>query len=329
MKMPRFPLAALAGFLSPLAAFAQAELIYHPTVVAVDYNSALRPIVAAAGESPEVMIDGRLVKMRHDAPYQLQRATAYLAGSAVFEGQAAQGHTTNQSVHWQQCDPDYPEQNWNLSDQTLEQHGEYSAYVTSDRDQKACYVAVVFVDREYLSGHTDNSSAQVTFESIGDLAKGKRTLISFRFKDIVSGGRNYALFPLLFSRGLEIRTNRSADNIAFFQRQDEQVHRSLVDHYVEANAGRDRPLQPYLRVSPDLVAGFGTNTPVKVAITGTVEETGELNSVEISPELDPQMNRWIRESLEQWRFLPRLVQGRAVETRIKIPLEIPPTTPTS
>lgn len=329
MKLPRFPLAALAGLLSPLATWAEPELIYHPTVVAVDYDSALRPVVAAVGESPQVVMDGHLVKMRHDAPYQLQRATAYLAGSAVFEGETSTAHTTTQSVHWQQCDPDYPEQNWNVSDQTLEQHGEYSAYVTSDRDQKACYVAVVFVDRDYLARHTDVSSAQVAFESIGDLAKGKRTLISFHFKDFESGGKHFVLFPLLFSHGREIRTNLSAENIAFFRRQDEQVHRQLLERYVEANAGRDHPLQPYVRVSPDLVAGFGTSAPLKVAITGTVEETGELNSVEISPDVDPQMNRWIRESLEQWRFLPRLVQGHAVETRIRIPLEIAPTTPTS
>jgi len=328
MKMPRFPLAALAGLLFPLVSFAQTEPIYHPTVVAVDYDSALRPIVAAVGESPQVTMDGHLVKMRHDAPYQLQRATAYLAGSAVFEGQTAGARATAQSFHWQQCDPDYPEQNWNISD-TLERHGEYSAYVTSDRDQKACYVAVVFVDREYLADRTPDSSAQVTFESIGDLTKGRRTLISFQFKDFDGGGKHYDVFPLLFSHGMEIRTNRSADNIAFFRRQDEQIHRRLLERYVEANAGRDHPLQPYLRVSPDLVTGFGTSSPVKVAVTGTVEETGELNSVEINPTVDPQMNRWIRESLGEWRFLPRLVQGRAVETRIKIPLEIPPTSPTS
>jgi hypothetical protein len=280
-----------------------------------DYQGALYPVIAVHKEAAEIRVDGRLKRLSLRQAYRVERAPAFLAGHVDFKAVKASSR-----IH---------EQFWRVQGGhgydvvpggVISASGTYTATLVPHDSLPGCFLAVVFF-RMTPAGSPDPDSTALAFLDVGDLVAGKETAVKVDCGYVVPGGTHFYFVSLLFSKGLEIQTDRSEASAGFFRYQEMVAHNRLLADYCKKNPGADRPLVPYLRFPPLLPEGLDPRTlPPMIQVQFVVTERGEVESMVLTPHLDPLADHAIRRAVGGWLFLPRLKAGRAVRTKIQLPL---------
>jgi hypothetical protein len=138
---------------------------------------------------------------------------------------------------------------------------------------------------------------------------------------VVPPNVRYHFFPLIYSKGLEIRTDQSELSADFFRRGEMAAHEALLERYRQRNPEADRPASPYLRFQPQLPIDVDPRSlPAVITVKFAVTEAGEVDSIEIAQVLAEPVDREIRRAVNGWLFLPRLKKGYPVRSFIEVPL---------
>jgi hypothetical protein len=287
----------------------------HPSVIMVDYQGKSYPITAVAGEVPEIMVDGKLVHLRDSQTYQPKLATGFGHGSIQFRGQKASTLVRTQSymLHGNNGMSEVP-------GGTVSTSGEYTCKLFSTEAHEGCFIAIVFF-REDAQGLPDSRTIALAFGDIGSLAAGQEIPVKVNCAYVVPQGANFFCFPMVFSKGVEIRSDQSENAALFFHQQEKAAQAELLALYRKKFPTADRPVMAYLRYPPQLPDGVDPRSlPPKIDAKFAVVESGEVDSLEINQPLDPKVDQAIRRALGGWLFLPRLKNGVPVRTLIDVPL---------
>ncbi len=313
------------AFLTPLWCAAQSAFVdeqmrspapLHPTVLVADYKNQKLPIVNAAGMDPEVEYDGKLKKLSSHARYLPLRAMTFAPGSIEIEDQQANSQHTGIVYHFSNGSE--------VSGGTADEHSDYGATVVPSESYKDCYLAVLFFDQGFMKGTEDPGSIIVFFQHIDDLVAGKPAKVRMKFgymdEDQV---KKLTFFPLIFSGGREIKSNLSEYSAIFFRRLELVQHEKILSDYIAKNVGKDAPLKPYVRVMPKLPDKIDLQTlPAQVDASFMVDEEGTVYSVQIETPVEHEAEEAIHDALRGWLFLPRLKEGRAIRTMVRVPIKL-------
>jgi hypothetical protein len=185
-------------------------------------------------------------------------------------------------------------------------------------------MAVVFY-RNDPTGAPDYGTIKMAFKQVGDLPAKRETSVTIHDSYKGSEGQTAYFFPLVYSKGLEIRTDYCEDSARFFRRSEMAAHEAILAQYRQQNPSSDRPASVYLRFQPEFPNGFNVRTlPSVITAKFAVTETGEVDSLELDQVLDVEADHAIRRAINGWLFLPRLKNGYPVRALIQIPLSFAP-----
>jgi hypothetical protein len=326
-SQPYRALAALVALLSTLVAPTRVfstewlqdgrEPPLHPSLITTDYKGKSYPVTGVSGELPEIEADGKPRRLHLNQSYQTQRAMGYVSGYIHFKAQNASSETRKMVYQFVGSGAN---SSATIPGGTISASGNYECTLVSSESHADCYIAVVFF-RKNSDGGPDMRSDAIAFRQIGGLVAGQETHLKINCAYIAPPGTRYYFFPLIFSKGLEIRSDQSEIAARFFRRQEMISHDALLAEYRQKFQAADRPALAYLRVAPQLPVGIDPhNLPATIDAKFVVTETGEVDSLEIGGTLDPQVARAIRRALNGWLFLPRLKKGIPVRSMIELPL---------
>ena len=330
---PRFKNApALAVLLAvlclPAAAFSapwlqdSREAPLHPTVIMADYKGKSYPVMGASAEFPEVVVDGKTRRLYSKGSYQTPRAVGFGAGFVTFKDPHASSlvRTIERRV------TEGMNNRTEISGGTFSASGTYETTLVSTGPLSSCYLAVVYFETD-AAGIPLPGTTALAFKQVGDLAPGRETKVTINSSFIPPTDGHYAFFSMVFSKGLEIRTDQSDWAAAYFRRNEMAAHEALLARYRQENPTADKPAAAYLRFRPELPVDVDRhNVPTSVNAKFAVTETGEVDSLELDQVLDVQVDRAIRRALDGWLFMPRLRKGYPVRTMISVPLSFEPGT---
>lgn len=301
----------------------------HPTIIEGTYKEKTFPIIAVAGEDPEVMVEGKLRRLSSGskARYTPQRGSVYAPGNVALRGMNANSSKTNLVLMFSD--------GGEVSGGTLSARSDFSATVIPSQDYNDCYIALIFFDQEYIEGGTDNPGASVQFAAIKPLRGGKENQIKLSFGYMDFGQRRTGFFPLFFTRGLEIRSDQCELVAHFFRHREMTIHEQLVRSYRQKNPDKTVALQPYLQIPPLLPEDIDPATLAKpVETTFMVNEEGIVESLQFESKPPPELAKLLIRTLNGWLFFPRLKEGRPVRTMVRVPIVLqknngPAATPAS
>jgi hypothetical protein len=287
----------------------------HPTIITVEYKGKVYPVTAVSAEVPEIEVEGKPRKLYADQSYQTPRALGFAPGFISFKTQNAGSKIMTQSVRIMGFSGSSVVPSGTFSDT-----GDYECTLVASEAHADCYIAVIFFPVDE-GGSPLPGSTGMAFRQIGDLVAGRETQVAISCGYVPPPGVRAAYVPLIFSKGLEIRTNQSEIAAGYFRRGEMAVHGAMLAHYRQQNPASDRPASPYLRFKPELPPGIDPRSlPARVTAKFAVTETGEVDSLEIDQVLDVKVDREIRRALNGWLFLPRLKKGYPVRSMIEVPL---------
>ncbi len=296
----------------------------YPSIITTVYQGKSCPIIAVSGELPQIMVDGKLTRLHSDQTYQIPRAVGFAAGRVQVEAQDAEATSTTHALRWGMSNNETTSST--VANAVNSENGTYKCTLLASEPHSDCYIAVVFY-RNDSSGDPDPGSVSMAFRQVGDLLPGHETNVTITKSYIVAPGEKAFFFPLVYSKGLEIRTDYCEASARFFRRSEMIAHGLILARYREQYPSSDRPASAYLRFQPEFPAGFNMRTlPAVVTAKFAVTETGEVDSLELNQVLDSEANHDIRRAIEGWLFLPRLKNGYPVRTMIQVPLSFAPGT---
>ena len=287
----------------------------HPTMIVAEYKGETLPIVAAYQMDPEVEYKGELRRLPTDrATFQPRRAAAFAPGSVEITDQHANARKLGIVYHFAN--------GGEAKGDTLDEHSDYEAILHPTASYRNCYIAVMFVDKDFMSGLGNSPSSIVLFKHINDLVAGKPEKVQTTFGYIEPEKfKKLVFFTLVFSGGMEIKSSSSAYSAAFFRRVELTEHEQILTNYKTKNLGKDHPLTPYLRIQPEIPEGIDWKTfPSTVNASFMVDENGTVYSVQIETKIPHEAEVAIRRALRGWLFLPKLKQGVPTRTMANIPL---------
>ena len=88
-----------------------------------------------------------------------------------------------------------------------------------------------------------------------------------------------------------------------------------------AETSTDHPPVPIKRVPPDYTQAMRENRPKgDVVIDLVVDQQGAVTNPIVQTSLSPEADRAALECVRQWTFEPAVKNGRAVKTRMRIPI---------
>jgi hypothetical protein len=286
-----------------------------PSVIVVDYNGKSYPVTAVAGAEPEIEVEGKRVRLHSNQTYMPRLAAGYGRGFIQLNGQKSATQVVTRSYRLRGSGGDSV-----IPGGTLSTSGYFECKLFSAEAHPACFIAVVFF-RLDAQGLPDSHSIALAFGEVGDLPAGRETAVKIDCAYAAPGGGQYYTFPLVFSKGVEIRTDQSELVAQFFHQQDMAAHAELLARYRREFPTADRPAVAYLRFPPLLPDGVDPGSlPATIDAKFSVVESGEVDSLEINQVLDPRVEQAIRRAINGWLFLPRLKKGVPVRTMIDMPL---------
>jgi len=199
--------------------------------------------------------------------------------------------------------------------------GDYRTTVLAKESHADCFLAVIFFQEDALGRPVPTSTA-IAFRNIGQLVGGRSTDLRIDTSYLVKPGVTFYSIPLIFAKGVEVRSSQSEVASRFFRSEEMTAHAEVLSNYKKQYATENRPASPYLRFPPQLPSNVDpTSLPPVVKTTFAVTEEGEVDDLEIDPALlDPAVRHDIRNSISGWLFLPCLKQG--VPTRITMSLPL-------
>jgi hypothetical protein len=290
----------------------------HPTVIFGQNKGKSEPIVAVRGESPQIMVDGKLKSLPwgKDVHYMPMRAAGFAPGSIALRKMEANSFKTKLVLMFST--------GGEVDGGTLNAGSNFSATLIPTQDYKDCFAAIVIFDQDYLEDKTDQHNAFVQFEKVPDLIGGKENKIKLHFGFINTEERRLGYFPLFFTAGREIRTDQCETTARFFRKMELTRHQMLLKGYLEKNAATPAlALQPYLRVPPIFTEpAILADAPDKVGVSFLVNEEGQMENLQFESPLPNDVSVVLRRTLNGWLFLPRIKDGRPMRSVVRMPLEL-------
>jgi hypothetical protein len=290
----------------------------HPTILVATFEGKSYPVTAVHNEIAEIEVDGKLRKLPSLQSFATPLAVGYAPGFVQFTAQKASSRQFRRSYYIRgdiRTDGDEL-----IPGATLSASGEYTCRLVPAETHEECFLAVVFcgVDAE---GLPDTSQTAIAFGEVGTLAPGHETPVTINCAYVAPRSGRYFCFPLLFSKGLEIRTFQCDFAAQFFHTRDVKGHDLLLARYFQQFPAADKPAVAYLRFPPELPVGQDPRKlPRDIEARFDVTGSGRVESVNLTPGLDPRVSASIERALDGWLFLPRLKKGVPTRTTIRLPL---------
>jgi hypothetical protein len=290
----------------------------YPSIITTVYQGKTLPIMGVSAEFPEVMAEGKLVRLYSDQSFQTPRARGFAPGRVQVGAQDAESSIRTSYYRWRMSgdgvtDPTY-------ANALPSKSGTYRCTLVAAEPHADCFIAVVFYCND-ANDVPDPASTRIAFKKVGDLLPGHPAQVTINEGYKGTLGRKFYYFPLVYSKGLEIRSDCSEVSARFFRRSEMIAHEAILDQYRQQYPSTDRPASAYLRFQPEFPDSFDMHAlPGVVVAKFAVTETGEVDSVEFDVKLDKEADHAIRRALEGWLFLPRLKNGYPVRTMIQVPL---------
>ncbi len=211
----------------------------------------------------------------------------------------------------------------------------YSAKIKVSGNFDDLYVIAICIEGESLGKitHSDKYNA-VSFKKIGPVSSSDEINVKLvlnvsmpnqgtglYIEDTVL--RDFFVLPLFYSKGYEIKSNRSSEIYTYFRKKEETYHRNLLNEYVKNNAGNNLKHTPVIRFLPYLPPdAYKRQGPIDTAAYLTLDKTGKVRKVVLDLEdMDGEAAACITDGLKDWLFLPPLKEGAPYPFRIKVPLK--------
>lgn len=309
MPSPRFTLLTAAAFmllLAPLLAVAP-----HPTVLLAEYGKDFRPIVNVIGTDPVISIEkGKETRIRREVAFTADRAPYYADGFIRFSSISIDG--LRLSVVFNTA---------GTGGGVLNDVSYFDATVVSDRPLTHCFIAVLCFDGAFTNGDVDRPQAEIVVHDLPDLVADKETRIRFSAADF-RRRTGAVFFPLIFTAGMEVRTNLTDIADRYFARVEEIQHTARLAAYREKFAGQNHAAIPVVMIRPTLPTGVEMPRNEDHIVRLFVAEDGTVNDADITPEFSSSVVQTeVRRAFLGWRFLPKLVNGEPAVAQIKFPLK--------
>lgn len=295
-----------------LRVFAETPPPPHPTALFATYKGERQAVVAVEKEDPVILVDGQRKRLRGNIPLSTERQPRYAGLHAEVAGQKAaivqvlQG-TNDTTV----------EQIKDAKGATVGGYVEYSATITAREDLKDCFVALIAVDDDFVTGRTDQPNSQIRVRELPALRAGAATPIKFSTSPFLSR-KKMTLFVLVFSEGREVVIGQQPGIDRYFHRRERVVHAATVRKWLADNPGASRPVQPVQQIPPLL--GRLEGLPENATATLSIAPDGTVANVALDREFTPAAEAVLTNTLHAWLFLPKLQNGVAVPAQVRLPL---------
>lgn len=285
----------------------------HPTVLLAEHGKNFRPVLKVIGTDPVVSTEsGKDTRIRREVAFMADRAPYYADGSIRFLSIRLDGLRLAEV---------YNVAMESSEGTTLNAVSYFDATIISDRPLTNCFIAVLCYDGGFTNGSTDRPKTQIVLHDLPDLVAGKETRI--RFSSNAFAERTGAVFfPLIFTGGMEVRSNITDMANRYFARVEEVQHATQLAAYREKFAGRSHAAVPVVTIRPILPAGVEMPKDEEHIARLFVGEDGTVNDADITPEFSSRVVQTeVLRALRGWRFLPKLVNGDPAVAQIKFPLK--------
>ena len=284
----------------------------HPTVLLVESGESQLPVLDVAGASPVVEIGGKKTKLRSDAVFFAERAPHYADGDVRITKMSVNGMALVATVDSM---ADVSRVGGKLGGTA---YFEFTA--NASVDLKGAFVAVLIYDQAFLADDRVNPVTEIVVRELPTLWAGEDTKLTFSSPLSDPKARPGVLMFIFAAGGGEVRTNFSAQTGRYFQRIAQSRLAAALPKYLAEPGPVDRAAVPALRFNPILPENvIKPKAPIDVMLE--VSEKGWVTRVELPAEIDPRLATSLRANLQGWMFLPRIVSGTPVATRIKLPLK--------
>lgn len=295
----------------------EAKLPLHPTLFNADYKGKPYPVVAASGEKPVILVDGKRRTLPASTALVSERGARYHPARAVIDGQTTK--TTRVVLS------DLSERRVNA------QEVDFAIETTVDQNLADCYLVLVTFDTSSLTQSTIDTSTSIRVHELGSLLAGvpKKTTIStkiifpqrFATKSPALGAEYIVMQThwQLFSGGAEIRSNVSDRVSAFYHNREKIALMISRARWQNANRTGSRPMQPFLQIPPLLEDT--ENLPKDATATLTIAADGTVVGVSLDRPFPEEAAEILTTTFGAWLFLPSLKDGQPIASRASIPLK--------
>jgi len=284
----------------------------HPTVLLVESGESRLPVWNVAGASPIVDRDGKKTKLRSDAVFFAERAPHYADGDVKIAKLTVNGMALVATVDSM---ADVARVGGRLGGTA---YFEFTA--NASVDLKGAFVAVLIYDKGFLTDDRINPVPEIVVRELPTLFAGEDTKVGFSSPLSDPKARPGVLMLVFAAGGGEVQTNFSANAGRYFQRIAQARLAAALPKYLAEPGPLDRAAVPALRFNPILPENvIKPKAPIEAMLA--VSEKGWVTEVELPEGIDPRLETSLRANLQGWMFLPRIVSGTPVATRIKLPLK--------
>ena len=301
----------------------------HPTLLYAERTGQRHLVIAVEKDHPIAEIDGKRTPLPAAAPLITERAALYGAGPAeispvrilsefpfVLSPSLAGGVERNQ---------------------TRMTRFDAAVTVTAAAPLPDCYLLITACRAADLEKPEMTAAGQVFIRPVGALEAGKPVEVKFTLE--VSGGtvapnprgelrgesetkeqpRSKAATPFfcqLMSRGQEVQAVLDPLAARFYHHRERAIHAAARETW--AKRGGNRPVQPSPQIPP-LLAGT-SGLPADTAVALEISAEGLVSGLELEAGVPADTAAVLDRTFRAWLFLPRIKDGAAVPSRVKIPL---------
>ena len=290
----------------------------HPTLLYAEYKGAQLPVVAASGEKPVVIIDGKRRTLPASTPLRTERAARYHPVNVVLDVRTLK----RTPVHLRDMGGQQ------LSAQELK----FSVTATADQVVPDAFLVMLCYDADALNDPSLPASSSLRVRELGTLRPGTPTHLEFETRVVfplryaskpLAMGAEYIVMEMfwqVFSQGAEVRSDVSDKVAAFYHHREKSAQQIALAAWRRENATGNRPAQPLLQIPPLLE--FPVATPTSVTATLSIAADGAVSEVSLDGSLPAEVQTMLSRTLRAWLFLPAIKDGIPIPTRVRIPLNL-------
>jgi hypothetical protein len=314
----RLVVAAGLVLLSGLGALAErpTEGFVRSTVLMAKHKGEFRTVVAVKGEKPQVMVGDKLEGLPDDVGFLPFRGKRSVDAYVDVLDQEARAYQVNQIIRF--------ENGGEVDNGPISRGSAYECNLLANKRVEDCYLVLIFINRDFLSGSTNELKCNVVFRNVGTLEPGKKKKEYLSFNWMDEEKRRQTIYcPMLFSHGIEVKTAMSFRSDQILARIETLQHASLVSAYIEKNKDQDHKLRMYQQSAMSMPEGTDLAAlPESVSAMFTVDAEGKVQAVQIKGVLPPKVKRALVANIESWLFLPALEKGRPKPTAVQVPIRL-------
>ena len=282
----------------------------HPTEIFSIGNGRRLRVVGVSGKKPEVVADGKTMKVKPDGDFAFARANGYAPGKVEIK------NTLREYSGMQHRD------SRGKIGSVVDMGVNIYADLVPQTSYSRCYFVLVLFDESYLNGLTDDSHTAFFFREIGRLDAGQKKEIRVDV-DAEKEPSQLACFFLVFSEGLEIESNQADLAAAFFRRGELIEHRKRLAAWFGEKRLGDCPPRAYVVVAPVLPMGVvADGLPNRIDASCTISVDGLVEGVELPGSIPAVVAAEVSRAVAGCLFLPRIEHGVPRRTRVQIPIAL-------